>query len=119
MYEHDYRYLAKVVSVTDGDTVRLDINCGLHTWVHNEPVRLYGINAPETRGEERPAGLAAKQWLEERLAPGAEVVVQTYKDDKGKYGRYLADIYAVLDSGRLWHINGALVKAGHAVYAKY
>lgn len=119
MYEHDYRYMAVVESVTDGDTVRVSIDCGLHTWLHDQPVRLYGINAPETRGEERPAGLAAKQWLEERLKPGAEIVIQTHKDTKGKYGRYLADVYAILDSGRLWHINGALVKAGHAVYAKY
>ena len=91
--EPAYVYRAIVRSIYDGDTMRLDMDLGLRTWIRNEPVRLAGIDAPEIRGEERPQGLAARDWLVERIPPGTAILVQTYKDARGKYGRWLVDIW--------------------------
>lgn len=107
--DHLYFYRAKVVSIYDADTVRLDIDLGCNIWIKNEPIRLYGINAYEVRGAERELGLAAKAFVEERMQAGDEVLLQTHKDGKGKYGRWL---------GIIWvngvNLNDALVTAGHA-----
>ena len=51
-----YHYKAFVTQVYDGDTVTVDIDLGLHTWMKGEKLRLYRINAPELRGEEKEAG---------------------------------------------------------------
>ncbi len=60
-----YYYKAKIISVYDGDTVRVDIDLGLSTWIKNEKLRLARINAPELRGDEREAGMAARDFLRE------------------------------------------------------
>ena len=89
--------------------MRLDMDLGLRTWIRNEPVRLAGIDAPEIRGEERRQGLSARDWLVERIPPGTPILVQTYKDARGKYGRWLVDI---------WHedvlVNQEMVELGLA-----
>ncbi|MRG56373.1 hypothetical protein GF108_12370 [Phyllobacterium sp. SYP-B3895] len=87
-----YQYKARIVSVTDGDTVRADIDLGFNTWRHNEPLRLYGIDTPEMKGETKAAGQTAKEALEGRIL-GKEVILCTIKDKQEKYGRYLAEIY--------------------------
>lgn len=89
----DYIYDAIVRSVYDGDTIRVDIDLGFNTWIHNESIRLYGINAPEIRGEERPLGLVSRDWLRQQLPAGAEIKIKTIKDKEEKYGRYLGVIY--------------------------
>jgi micrococcal nuclease len=103
-----YRYKAVVVSVYDGDTVRLDIDLGFNTWLHNQPVRLYGINTPELRGSERERGLEVRDALRARIMNKA-IVLESHKDRTGKYGRYL---------GTLWdgdeNINGWLLDEGMA-----
>ena len=88
-----YTYRARVRSIYDADTIRCDIDLGASVWLHNEPLRLFGINAPEVRGIEREAGLRSRDWLRERLPEGSEVVVETIKDAKGKFGRYLARVH--------------------------
>ena len=86
-----YVYKAVVLNVVDGDTVDVRIDLGLHVSTVQR-LRLLGINAPETRGEEREKGLIAKRALNEKIL-AKEVVVKTVKDETGKYGRYLADIF--------------------------
>ena len=44
-----YKYLAKVTFVYDGDTVTVDMDLGLKTWIHNEKLRLARINTPIRR----------------------------------------------------------------------
>ena len=108
-----YRYRAKVVGIHDGDSMRLDVDCGLDIH-HVLPVRLLGLQAPEVGGagvtpEERAAGLAAREHLS-RLAPiGCDVTIQTHKDHQEGRGRYLARVYA----GSL-DLSLALIEAGHA-----
>jgi micrococcal nuclease len=104
-----YQYRATMVSAYDGDTVTLDVDVGFEVR-HRIRCRLYGIDTPELRGIERPEGLAARDWLRERLPVGTELTLRTIRDRTGKYGRYLAE---------LWHngenINQELIEAGHAV----
>jgi micrococcal nuclease len=80
----------------------------------NEQIRLIGINAPEVRGIEREQGIIARDWLREKLPEGKSLVIQTAKDRKGKYGRWLATLF--LDGV---NINDLLVQNGMAVYADY
>ena len=112
-----YNYTAKVVSVYDGDTCRVDIDLGLSTWIHNESIRLHRINAPEVRGEEREAGLAARDFLRD-LIEGREIVLQTIKDKKGKYGRYLGEIW-IEHQGQKINVNDFIVANGHAIFKDY
>jgi len=70
------------------------------------------------RGVERPAGLRSRDFLRSKIE-GKEVVLQTIKDKKGKYGRYLADIWLKDESGNWINVNNLLVQQGHAVYKEY
>lgn len=87
-----YIYLAKVIDVIDGDTVRVDIDLGLSIW-SRQVLRLAGINAPEMVGTTAAAGKSAKDALINRLF-GKVVRIETLKS-KEKYGRYLAYIWTV------------------------
>ncbi len=52
-----YNYkVKKVVNVYDGDTITVDIDLGFNMVMCNQKLRLYGINTPEVRGEEREEG---------------------------------------------------------------
>lgn len=108
-----YNYRAKVVGVYDGDSVTIDIDLGFKSWLINQKVRLYGINTPEIRGEERPDGLIAKARLQE-LVLGKEVVITSYKDKAGKYGRWLVTIFLKDENGMWENINQLLVSEGLA-----
>jgi micrococcal nuclease len=112
-----YQYRAKVMSVYDGDTVRVDIDLGLKTWIKNESIRLYRINAPEVRGSERVEGLKSRDYLR-KLILKKEVIIQTIKDKKGKYGRYLGEIW--IEKNKKWiNVNDLLVEKGYAAYKEY
>ena len=112
-----YEYNAVVVGVYDGDTITVDVDLGLHAWVRGEKLRLYGINAPEVRGSERQEGLRSRDWLRDRLPIGQAIRINTVKDRTGKYGRYLAIVYA--DRETEISVNCELVTAGLASYAEY
>ncbi|MBX3435855.1 MAG: thermonuclease family protein [Pirellulales bacterium] len=112
-----YEYRARISRVIDGDTVEAEIDLGFHV-TFTATLRLTGINAPETRGIERPEGLAATRFLESLLddlaGDSRTLTVRTQKDVTEKYGRYLAELIA----GEV-NLNHALVAAGHAVPAEY
>ena len=109
-----YTYRAKIISVYDGDTVTalVDLGFGISTKIK---VRLKGIDTPELRGsiEEKVKGIAAREFLRDKVLD-KDIVIQTFKDKKGKYGRYI---------GVLWvddtNINELLVEQGHAEIVKY
>jgi micrococcal nuclease len=91
MKKTDYIYSANIARVIDGDSIMAVIDLGFK--IHKtEYFRLYGINAPELRGEHKKDGLLSKAALAERIE-GKDVVIQTMRDRKGKYGRYLAKIW--------------------------
>ncbi len=118
MENYLYNYNAVVKSVYDGDTITVDIDLGLKTWIKAEKIRLHGINAPEIRGASRPKGLAARDFLREMIL-GKKIIVRTIKDKKGKYGRYLGEIIIVNENGTETNINDLLVQKGYAEYKEY
>lgn len=94
-----YEYKATLIRVIDGDTVDLDVDVGFG--IHfQERFRLAGINTPEIHGvkkesEEYKKGMVAKEVAKEFVLSfigDKELVIRTEKDEKGKYGRYIATI---------------------------
>ena len=107
-----YEYPCKIVRVVDGDTVDVDIDLGFSHWIHNERIRLYGVDTPECRtrdAEEKAAGLLAKAFVEDALHVGGTYTLST--KEKGKFGRYLG---VIMLSDRT-SINAALVTEHLAV----
>ena len=95
-----HEYNCTIKRVVDGDTVDVDIDLGFGIWVHNERVRLYGIDTPESRTrdlEEKKAGLFAKKVVLHYLPEGSKQILRTYKDKVGKYGRVLGE-FVIYDS---------------------
>ena len=91
-----YNYTGVVKKVIDGDTFDIMFDLGFHIQYQTR-VRLNGIDVYETtlRGnttfEQKKLGLQAKEFCN-KLLLNKKVFVKTYKDSKGKYGRYLVDI---------------------------
>lgn len=108
----DFLYPATIERVIDGDTVVVDLYLGLGVILDDQYIRLYGINAWETRGEERKKGLLAKEYLIERLQKGEieiEIRPEWGQSGKGKYGRWLSIVYT---NGV--NINAELIEKEHA-----
>lgn len=114
-----YYYNAYVVGVYDGDTITVDIDLGFGVCLRKQKLRLIGINAPEVRGEQREQGLRTRDWLRKRILH-RDVIVETSKDRKGKYGRWLA-LVRILDPGQDEYssVNNELVQEGLAEYMEY
>ncbi len=103
-----YFYSAKIKSVYDGDTIRADISLGFGLLIRNQKIRLLNINAPEVRGPLKESGRKSRDYLRSRIL-NKNVILKTYRDKKGKYGRWLAEIY--IDNE---NINDTMVKLGYA-----
>lgn len=97
----------------DGDTVKFTVDLGFDIRFKIK-VRLAGIDTPELTKAEKEDGLASRDFLRGQLLvakeQNKEVKVRTYKDGKGKYGRYIATIF--IDGE---NINQVMIDAGHAV----
>ena len=91
-----FTFKATVVDVYDADTITVDVDLGFHQISEHIKLRLFGINAPEMRGPEKVAGTKSRDWLRDQIL-GRQVVIRTYKDGRGtgKYGRWLADVFAI------------------------
>ncbi len=113
-----YHYRAVVRSVYDGDTCTIDIDLGLGTWVRGEKIRLHRIDTPELRGDQREAGLKSRDALIAKI-DNKDIIIETIKDRRGKYGRYLGEIWLQDDSGEWVNINDQLVAEGWGVYREY
>ncbi len=93
-----YQYSAVIQKVVDGDTFEIDIDLGLSVWMRGERVRLYGVNTPEVYGVKKGSpeweeGQKASLFVKELVRKNDLVLIETLKDQKGKYGRYLAVLY--------------------------
>ena len=121
-------YDATILRVVDGDTVDAMVDLGFST--HKKiRVRLYGINAPESRTRdlaEKKLGLAAKARLKEILDEhDNQIFLRSY--GVGKYGRCLGEIFYLRtettedDDGETYEetlktsINNQLVIEGHGI----
>ena len=111
-----YQYAARVVRVVDGDTLDLEVDLGFRVVIRDR-FRLAGINAPELSTSE---GQATALWLKNLLYPGSVLQVDTHKDSREKYGRWLAVIWQEgADQAKAESINDQLVRLGLAVRAVY
>ncbi len=67
------------------------------------------IKAPELRGKERARGLLSRDFLR-GLILDKEIIIGTFKDKKGKYGRYLGELWLKTEGDEFININDLLVK---------
>ena len=115
-----YTYKAKVLSVTDGDTMVVEINLGFNI-KHELKIRLSRINTPEVYGikKESPEyqkGLLASQFTKNFIASTNNIVmVTTFKDAQEKYGRFLAEVWATEGVNKDLNLNEELLKSGNAL----
>ena len=89
---HLYIYNATITDVYDGDTFTADIDLGLGVWIRGIKLRLAHVDTPELRGDERPEGLKVRDHVRE-LILNKNLIIQTFKDKTGKYGRMIAEVY--------------------------
>ena len=112
-----YEYRCKVVHIVDGDTVDVDIDLGFGVWMRKQRIRLYGIDTPESRTrdlEEKKYGQAAKAYLTGMLDDEAGIILKTYKDKEGKFGRILGELWRTTNYADQ-SINEYMVEKSHAV----
>ena len=114
-----FKYLARIIYVMDGDTLKLDIDLGFRVHIL-ETVRLARINAPDTvnfgaQGINDPA----KNYILDKCPIGSMCLAQITRPDK--YGRWLAEIFfqpgendpvKILQNPRV--LNDELVRNGFA-----
>lgn len=92
IHECQYMYIATITSAYDGDTVTADISVGFGIIIKKQKLRLLGIDTPELRGDTIVEARVSRDWLREKVL-GKEIIIQTYKDKKGKYGRWLVELF--------------------------
>ena len=112
-----YEYRCKIVKIIDGDTVDVDIDLGFGVWMHQERIRLYGIDTPESRTrdlDEKKYGLIAKGWIEKFMPLGSMQTLITQKDKSGKFGRILGK-FRVNDGSYDIILNDWMITNHHAV----
>ncbi|MBL8777026.1 MAG: thermonuclease family protein [Acidimicrobiales bacterium] len=99
---------ATVVSVTDGDTIDVDFGGAV------EPVRMLGIDTPETHHPTKPVecfGAEASARTAELLPEGTEVHLVRDVEARDRYGRLLAYVYRAEDD---LFVNRSLAEDGYA-----
>lgn len=102
-----------VSDVVDGDTIKV-VSRGFET-----PVRLIGIDTPETRKPGTPVqcfGPAASARTKRLLPVGQKVrlVTDPTQDVRDRYARLLAYVYKPGRKGPTGSVNYSLVRSGHA-----
>ena len=108
-----YEYNVKVVKIIDGDTIDVDVDLGFNTVLVKQRVRLYGIDAPESRTrdkEEKQRGLLSKEFLISRCPVGSNIMLQSH--ERGKFGRILGEIF---EYNKSESINKEMCREGYAV----
>ncbi len=97
---------ATLVSVTDGDTIKV------RTGGKVERVRLIGIDTPETKNSPRGPQPFAEEATAAvtRLLGGGELILRLDAEERDRYGRLLAYVYA--DDGTF--VNEAMIREGWA-----
>ena len=110
-----YEYNAKITSVYDGDTCTAEVDLGFEIKFKIK-VRFYGIDTAELRSrdpKEKVSAYEARDYVRSRILD-KNVVIRTYKDKKGKYGRYLGEILVINEANDLISLNQELIKLGYA-----
>lgn len=108
---------ATIAEVTDGDTVEVEVGG------RTEPVRLLGIDTPETRDPNDPVECfraEATARTARMLPPGREVWLERDVSDRDRYDRLLRYVWFVgREDGEAELANQILVQEGFAVASTY
>jgi micrococcal nuclease len=106
---------ASLISVSDGDTIRVDIGGQVET------VRLILIDTPETHDPNNPPecyGTEATAFLEGFLPRGSALYLETDVSERDRFGRLLR--YVWLDRGdEVYLVNEAMVRSGYAAQSTF
>lgn len=78
--------------VYDGDSITVDIDLGFGVMLKGQKIRLAGIDTPEIKGDQREQGLLIRDFVREQIL-NKVVTIETERDSKGKYGRWLATVW--------------------------
>ena len=114
-----YVYGATVRRIIDADTMAVTIDLGFFMSMETT-IRLSRIDAWEMRGEERPRGELATEFVKQRIGPGSTIRIQTFKT--GNFGRWLSEVWFIDEAfdgceGIVErNLNDLLVDEGHAEY---
>jgi micrococcal nuclease len=117
--------ISKVVKVYDGDTIYVDIDLGfgvmLTGWKgKGEKLRLYGIDTPELRGEEKEEGIIVRDFVIGELEAAVDIFITSYLDKKGKYGRWRATVYYKKEGeDKYTNLNNLLLEKDYAKAVNY
>ena len=88
-----YVYNATVVTVHDGDTLKVDIDLGFRVTLRGVDLRLQDVFAPELN---EPGGIPARDKLRALIPAGSKVLVQTVRTKGGSevvsFQRYVARV---------------------------
>lgn len=103
------RELASVLSVIDGDTIRVSIAGRIAT------VRYIGVDSPETVDPNRPIEPYGKEASEanRRLIEGRTVLLEKDVSEADRFGRLLRYVYVEASVGLIM-VNAELVRMGYA-----
>ena len=78
-----YTAMGRALSVVDGDTFDAELRVWSNVTV-TERVRVYGVDTPEMKGADRPAGLAAAAFTESWLRRGGFSLRTCGRDSFGR-----------------------------------
>ena len=125
----DYTYQAIIQEpsdIYDGDTFTVDLRLGFNVVLRHQKLRLYGIDTPEVRGDEKVEGKKVRDWVRHELGRHIKfakpIIIQSYRDKSGKYGRWLATVWYQPECypGEGWrNLNTFLVAEGYAKAVDY
>jgi micrococcal nuclease len=92
-----WEYNAELQRVVEGDTMDFRVDLGFSVYKEIR-VRLAGVDTNETYGvkkdsEEFALGKEQTQFVEQWFDEREGVIIRTSKDEKGKYGRYIARVF--------------------------
>ncbi|RFU69954.1 nuclease [Bacillus sp. V59.32b] len=107
-------FLATVVKVVDGDTVKIKMDNG-----QEETVRLLLIDTPETVHPSKPVqpyGKEASQFAKKLMPAGSHIEVEPGIGERDKYGRLLAYFYVNGESVNKKLLENGLARVAY-VYA--
>ena len=86
-----YKYKATFIENYDGDTIKFMVDLGFGVF-KKVTIRLARVDTPEIRLHEKGA-FAARDYVNEVLTDAKSIIIETFKYKKGKYGRYIAEVY--------------------------
>jgi endonuclease YncB( thermonuclease family) len=87
-------FKAKYIKNYDGDTITVNLNCGIPLFCKKMSIRVNGIDTPEIKGKcgkEKILGKKAKYFVYLQLKSHGKIDLRNCK--KGKYFRLVCDVY--------------------------